>query len=66
MEKEIEMLEFVQKVNFEIIHSLKSNGTNYLVIFAISCEIICNSMFFVDFATAESHCWLSTIYIRHN
>ena len=38
MQKEIENLEFVQGVNFELIDSLKNNGTKYLVIFDDSCE----------------------------
>ena len=33
MQKEIENLEFVKGVNFEIIDSLKNNGTKYLLIF---------------------------------
>ena len=47
MQKEIENLEFVQGVNFEIIDSLKNNGTKYLLIFDDSCEEICNSKAFL-------------------
>ena len=40
MQKEIENLEFVQGVNFEIIDSLKNNGMKYLLVFEDSCEEI--------------------------
>ena len=66
MQKEIENLEFVQGVNFDISDSLKNNGTKYLLIFDNSCEEICNSKTFVDIATAGRHRGLSTIYIKHN
>ena len=66
MQKEIENLEFLQRVNFEIIDSLKNNGTKYLLKFDDSCEEICNSKAFVDIATAGRHCGLSTICIKHN
>ena len=66
MQKEIENLEFVRGVNFEIIDSIKNNGTKYLVIFDDSCEKICNSKAFVDIATAGRHRGLSKICIKHN
>ena len=66
MQKEIENLEFVQGVIFEIIDSLKNNGTKYLLEFDDSCEEICNSKAFVDIATAGRHRGLSTIYFKHN
>ena len=66
MLKEIENLEFVQGVNFEIFDSLKNNGTKYLLIFDDSCEEICNSKAFVDIATAGRHRGLSTTYTKHN
>ena len=66
MQKEIENLEFVRGVNFEFIHSLKNNGTKYLLFFDDSCEEICNSKTFVDIATAGRHRGLSIIYIKHN
>ena len=66
MQKKTENLEFVQGVNFEIIDSLKNNGTKFLLIFDDSCEKICNSKAFVDIATAGRHRGLSTIYIKHN
>ena len=66
MQKEIENLEFVRGVNFEIIDSMKNNDTKYLLIFDNSCEEICNSKAFVDTATAGRHRGLSTIYIKHN
>ena len=66
MQKEIENLEFVQGVNFEIMDSLKNNGTKYLLIFDYSCGETCNSKAFVDIAAAGRHRGLSTFYIKHN
>ncbi len=66
MQKEIDILEFVQGVHFEFINSLKFNGTEYLLIFDDSCAEICNSKEFLDIATAGRHRALSTIYIKHN
>ena len=66
MQKEIENLEFLRGVNFEVIDSLKNNGTKYLLFFDDSCEEICNSKAFVVIATTGRHRCLSTIYIRHN
>ena len=66
MQKETENLEFEQGVNFEIIVSLKDNGTKYLLIFDNSFEKICNSKAFVDITTAGRHRGLSTIYIKRN
>ena len=60
MQNEIENLELVQGVNFEIIDSLKNNGTKYLLIFDDSCEEICNSKAFVDIAP------LGDIGVWHN
>ena len=48
MQKENENLEFVQGVNFEVIDSLKNNGTKHLLIFDNSCQEIWNSKAFVD------------------
>ena len=66
MQKQIENLEFVLGVNFEIIDSLKNNGTKYLLVFDNSCEEMCNSKASVDIATAGRHRGLSTICIKHN
>ena len=66
MQEEIENLELVRGVNFEIIDSLENNGTKYLLIFDDSCEEICNSKAFFDIATAGRHRGPSTIYIKHN
>ena len=66
MQKEIENLEFVQRVNSDFIVSLKNNGTKYLLLFDVSCEKICDSKAFVDIATAGRHRGLSTTYIKHN
>ena len=59
MQKEIEDLEFVPGVIFEFIDSLENNGTKDLLIFDDSCEEICNSTAFVDFATTGRHRGLS-------
>ena len=37
MQKAIDCIEFVKGVNFELIDSLKNNGTKYLLIFDDSC-----------------------------
>ena len=66
MQIEIENLEFVRGVNFQVIDSLKNNGIKYLLIFDDPCEESCNSKAFVDIATAGRHRGLSTIYIKHN
>ena len=66
MQRERENLEFVQGVTFDFTGSLKNNGTKYLLIFDDSCEEICNSLAFVDIATAGRHRGLSTVYIKHN
>ena len=63
---EIKNLEFVHGVNFEFIHSLKNNGTKYLLLFDNSCEEICNSEAFAHIATTGKHRGQSTIYIKHN
>ena len=42
MQKEIDNLEFVQGVHFEIVNSLKNNGTKYLLNFDDSCAESCN------------------------
>ena len=66
MQKEIENIEFVLGVNFELFDSLKNSGAKYLLFFDDSCEEICNSKAFVDIATTGRHRSLSTIYIKHN
>ena len=66
MQKEIKNLEFVQRVNFEFIDSLKNNGTKYLLNFDDSCEEICISKTLIDIATAGRHRGLRTIYIKQN
>ena len=66
IQKETENLKFVRGVSFEIIDSLKNNGTKYLLIFDDSCEEICNSKAFVDIGTAGRHRSLSRNYIKHN
>ena len=55
MQNEIENLEFVQGVNFELIESLRNNGTKYFLTIDGFCEKICNSKAFVDIATAGRH-----------
>ena len=40
MQKEIDSLVFFQGVNFEVLDSLKNNGTKYLLKFDDSCEEI--------------------------
>ena len=64
MQKRIENLQFVQRLNFEFIDFRKNNGTKNLLIFDDSFEGIRNSEAFVNFATAERHRGLSSIYIK--
>ena len=66
MQKEIENLEYVRGVNFELTDSLENNRTKYLLVFEDSCKEICKSKAFVDNATTGRHRGLSTIYIKHN
>ena len=66
MQKEKDKFEFVKCVHFEVITSLKNNGTKYLFIFDDSCAEICNSKEFVDFATAGRLRGSRTINIKHN
>ena len=66
MPNEIQNLQIVTGVKFEIIDSIKNNGTKYLLNFDNSCEEICNSKAFVDLATAGRHRGLTTIYNKHN
>ena len=66
MQEEIENLELVQGVNFEIVDSLKINGTNYLLIFDDIYEEICKPKAFDDIATNGRHCGLGTIYFKHS
>ena len=66
MQKKLDILKIVRCVNFQIIDSLKNNGTKNLLIFDDSCKKICNSKAFVDFATAGRHSGLITIYIKPN
>ena len=66
MQTENENLEFLQRVHFEFIDSLRNNGTKYLLIFDDSCEKHCNSKAFVDIATTGRHRGLSTVYSNCN
>ena len=66
MQNKIENPEFLRRVNFEFIGSLKNNGTKYLLTFDDSCEEICKSKAFFGIATAWRHRGLSTIYFKHN
>ena len=66
MPEEIEIFEFVRSENFEHTGLLKNNGIKYMLSFHNSCEKICNSKAFVDFATAGKQRGLNTIYIKHN
>ena len=65
MQKEIDCIEFVKGVSFELIDSLKINGTKNLI-FDSYCEEVCSSKEFVKIATSGRHRELSTIYIKHN
>ena len=65
MQIDIDNLVFFQGVNFELIASVKNNGTKYLLIFHVSCDFIRYSKAFIDIATAGQYRGLSTFYIKH-
>ena len=64
MQKEIEFLESLQRVIFEFLVSLKENGKKYLIKFEGSCEEICISNAYVDFATAGGYRGVITFYFQ--
>ena len=66
MQKEIEIVKFVQSLSVEFTDSLKNNVPKYMVTFDRSCEEICNSKAFVNIATAGNYRGLKTTYIKHN
>ena len=66
MQKDIKNFEFVHGLNFELIDSLKNDGTKHLLIFDDSFEKFFDSKAFADLASAGRHRGLSTIYIKHN
>ena len=65
MQKETDNLEFVQGIHYELMNSLKNNGTKFLLNFDDSSAEICNAKEFVDIGTAGRHRGFSTIYIKH-
>ena len=66
MQKEVEIFQFVDGVNFEFKDSLKNNGPKYLFYFDDSCEDICISKNFVKIATAGRHRGFNTVCFKHN
>ena len=64
MKKEIDCIEFVKAVIFELIDSLKNNGTKYLFISDDSSEEVCSSNGFLKIDNAGRHRELSTIYFK--
>ena len=62
----MKILSLCNDLNFEFIDSLKSNGTNYLLIFDDSFEEVCNPNSFVDNAASGRHRGLSPIYKKQN
>ena len=66
MQRDIDILELLQSVNFEIIESLKNNSTKYLLIIDKCCEQMCKWKKFVGIAPGGRHRGLSTIFIKHN
>lgn len=66
MQHNIENIEFIQCVDFDMINNLPNNGINYLLIFDDSCEEILNSKQFTKIATAGRHRGLNVLYIKHN
>ena len=53
-------------MKFELLDSLKDNGTKYLSHVYDSCEEISSSKAFVDIAAAGRHSGLSTVYNKHD
>ena len=66
MQKEIEKLEVVYGVNFELADLLKKNGTMCLLGFDDCFDEKCNSKVFVVKITAWIYRGLSTIYFKHD
>ena len=57
--------ELTQGVDFELIESLPADGTNCLLIFDDSLEILSKSEKFNAIATAGRHRYLNCVYIKH-
>ena len=66
MQTQIDNIEFIRAIDFELIDSLPADGTNYLLIFDDSCAEISRSREFEKLATAGRHKKLNVIYIKHN
>lgn len=63
---DVDNMEFIKCVDFEMINNLPNDGTNYLLIFDDSCAEISRSKEFEKLATAGRHKKLNVIYIKHN
>ena len=66
MQKENDVLEFVQGLNFEFLGPLKNDATKYFLFFEGSSGEVCTSRKVFDTATAERHRGLSTVYAKHS
>ena len=66
MQKEFENLDFFQRETFELVDSLKNNGTKYLLIFDNSCGEVCLSKAFVEIAASGRYRGLHTFCIKQN
>ena len=67
MQKEIDNIEFISSLDFELINNLPTNdGTSYLLIFDDSCDELGRCKEFGKLATAGRHKKLSCIFVKHN
>ena len=66
MMQEIDNIEFIESIDFDLIKNLPNDGTNYLIIFDDSCDEISRSKEFDELATAGRHKKLNCIYVKHN
>ena len=66
LQKGLKISSLFKVQNFIFIGSLKINGTKNLLTSEDSCEEVCKSKAFVDFATAGELRGLRTLYIKYN
>ena len=66
MMSQVNNIEFINCIDFDMIENLPIDGTNYLLVFDDSCSEISKSLRFEKIATAGRHKKLNVIYIKHN
>ena len=65
MQDEIEIVEFVQALHFEVFNSLKNTEIKFLLSFDDSCARFCNSKAIFGITIVNRHRGFSNIYIKH-